>query len=187
MIIDPTDFNDRPYKVPNQEESRDFTSFIEDVEDRIAEGTLQNECVQLLGVDLWGAFIAGLETSGTIEAHWLSLRDGANYTYAGTTYRYNGWVDMIRPAILSKWLPMTTDKLTNIGFVKNSAPQQSKLTEDYYPSVVQFWNEFCKKVGCQADNYYNYKNTFYGFMKANESDFDNWVFKCPKLINRHDF
>lgn len=187
MIIDPTDFTDRPYKVPNQEESRDFSSFIEDIEERLAMGTLQDECVQLLGIDLWSDFLAGLESSGTIEDRWLKLRDGADYEYSGATYRYNGWVDMIRPGIFSQWIPMTTDKLTNIGFIKNNAPQQSKLTEDNYPSIVQFWNELARKVGYQPNCGYNYKNSFYGFMKANESDYDNWVFKCPQFKNRHDF
>lgn len=186
MIIDATDFTNRPYKVPNQEESRDFISFIGDIEARLAAGMLAEECVSLLGADLWTAFQAGLDTSGTPEAHWLALRDGADYTYQGKTYRYNGWVDMVRPGIYSQWIPVGTDKFTNIGFIKNNAPQQSKLTEDYYPSVVQYWNEFAKKVGFDTDCGYNYKNSFYGFMKANEDSYDNWVFKCPKFKNRHD-
>ncbi len=187
MIIDSTDFTDRPYKVPNQEEARDFIGFIEDIEERLAMGTLVDECVTLLGVDLWTDFLAGLESSGTIEDRWLKLRDGATYTYNGKTYKYNGWVDMVRPGIYSKWLPLTSDKLTNIGFVKNNAPQQSKLTEDYYPSVVQYWNELAKKVGHNAGYGYNYINSFYGFMKANEADYENWVFRCPTYKNRHDF
>lgn len=186
MIIDPTDFNDRPYKVPNQPESRDFKAFIEYVEERLAMGTLPDETVRLLGVELWEAFSAGLATSGTIEARWLALRDGGNYTYSSKTYRYGGWVDMIRPAIFSRWIPMTTDKLTNIGFIKNNAPQQSKLTEDYYPSMVQYWNEMVKKVGFQTHNCYNYENSFYGFMKANADDYPEWSFVSPHLKNRHD-
>lgn len=186
MIIAKTDFVDRPFKIPNQNEAQDLESFIEDIEERIAMGTL-DECITLLGVELWREFESAVNTSGTIEAKWLALRDGADYVYNGVTYRYNGWVDMIRPLIYSRWLPATTDKVTNIGMIKNSAPQQSKLTDDYYPSVVSNWNETAKKVGCQPNCGYNYKNSFYGFMKANESDYDNWVFKCPQFKNRHDF
>lgn len=186
MIIDSTDFVDRPYKVPNQEESRDFVPFIEDIEERLAQGTLPDECVQLLGVDLWNEFTEGLETSGDIEQKWLDLRDGADYEYNGVTYRYNGWVDMIRPAIFSQWIPITTDKITNIGFIRNNAPQQSKLTEDNYPFIVKYWNEFAKKVGYDTEYCYNYKNSFYGFMKANQSSYESWQFKCPRFKNRHD-
>lgn len=186
MIIDSTNFVDRPYKVPNQEESRDFVSFIEDVEERLAMGTLMGETMKLLGVDLWNEFTAGLETSGTIEQRWLDLRDGADYQYNNKTYRYNGWVDMVRPAIFSQWIPATTDKITNIGFVRNSAPQQSKLTEDNYPFIVLHWNDFVRKVGYESEHCYNYKNSFYGFMKANAENYSSWDFKCPRFKNRHD-
>lgn len=187
MIIDATDFTIRPYKAPNQDESRDFTSFIEDVEERLAMGLVPDEKVQLLGPTLWEQFQTGLATSGTIEQRWLDLRDGVNYSYQNGYYHYAGWVDLIRPAIFSRWIPMTTDKLTNIGFIKNNAPQQSKLTEDNYPSIVQHWNEMVKKVGIEHHNCYNYKNSFYGFMKANASDYPDWNFVAPQYKNRYDF
>lgn len=186
MIIDPTDFVNRNYKVPNQEEARDFPFFIEDLEERIACGTLTDDKTCLLGLNLWNALTAGLATSGTVEQRWTDLKEGADYVYQSVTYRYNGWVDMIRPGIFSRWIPTTTDKLTNIGFVKNNAPQQSKLTEDYYPGVITFWNEMARKVGFEHNCRYNYKNTFYGFMKANESDYDEWRFISPEFKNRHD-
>jgi hypothetical protein len=186
MIIDATDFIQRPYKVPNQPEARDFVSIIESLEKTLADGTILDECCSLLGVDLWSAFEAGLASSGTVEQHWLDLKNGSDYQYAGKTYKYSGWVNMIRPGIFAKWIPETTFKLTNIGFVENSAPDKSKLMDDNYPFIVKHWNEFARAVGYQPECGYNYKNSFYGFMKANESNYPEWVFKCPTFKNRHD-
>lgn len=185
MIIDPTDFNDRPYKVPNQEESRDFSSFLSAYEDRIA-------VEHLLGVDLWTAFQEGLTTSGTIDPIWLALKNGTNYQYNNKTYRFLGWVDMIRPAIYAHWQPEGTWKFTNSGWVENnanSAPQagnQSKLLDDQYVFHVKSWNDFVVKVGSQIFCGYNYINSFYGFMKANESNYENWIFNAPQPKNRFD-
>lgn len=185
MIIDATDFTNRPNKVPNQEESRDFISFIEAEEEAFACWH-HEEHFQLLGKELWEEFKAALAGSGTLETKWQNLKDGAEYTYQGKTYRYGGWVDMIRPGIYARWIPNIPYKLTNIGYVENSAPEKSKLLEDQYPFVVQEWNKFVDKVGHAHQYGYNYRNSFYGFMKANASDYPSWVFKCPHLKNRHD-
>lgn len=183
MIIDVTDFTDRPYKVPNQEESRDFASFVASEEQNIAEK-------YLLGVDMWNEFNSAIEGSGDIT-FWQKLRDGASYEYNNKTYRYKGWADLMRPAIWAGWAPLGAFKFTNVGMVTNNAPQQSKLADDQYPYIVQAWNDFCSKVGIVPACGYNYKNSFYGFMKANEtefsSEFENWVFCPPQFKNRHDF
>jgi hypothetical protein len=186
MIIDATNFRDRPYKVPNQEESRDFISFIEQAEEQIARGTVPGEKVCLLGSALWDEFQAGLATSGEIEARWVAIRDGANYTHNGKTYHYPGWVEMLTPGIFALWVPNIPYKLTNIGYVENDAPDKSTLLDDQYPFIVNAWNDFVSKVGGNRNYAYTCIDSFYGFMKANESDYDNWVFRCPHFKNRHD-
>jgi hypothetical protein len=186
MIIDPTDFNDRPYKVPNQEESRDFISFIDLTEEQLATGSNPDLGCSLLGQELWDEFKLALESSGPLEEKWEKLRDGEIYEYQNKQYHYKGWVDMIRPGIFSEWIPNLTYKLTNIGYVENSAPQVSKLIEDQYPFQVQHWNKFVSKVGYSYPYGYNYKNSFYGFMKVNIADYPSWVFKCPRYKNRFD-
>lgn len=186
MIIDPTDFTDRPYKVPNQDESRDFINFIEEKEIELATGTLEEEVCNLLGQQLWDEFKEALESSGPLDEKWEKLRDGEIYEYSNKQYHYRGWVDLIRPAIFALWLPISTYKLTNIGFVENSAPEKSKLIEDQYPFQVKYWNKFVSKVGYQHPYGYNYKNSFYGFMKANTEDYPSWAFKCPRYKNRYD-
>lgn len=180
MIIDPTDFNDKPYKVPNQEENRDFEAFIAEKEEELA--------VQyLLGSELWEEFKEALASSGPLDSIWEVLKDGGFYDHNNKQYQYKGWVDMIRPGIFADYLPETTYKLTNIGYVENNAPDKSKLIEDQYPFHVKHWNNFVQKVGYSYPYGYNYKNSFYGFMKAHKDDYPSWVFKCPRFKNRYDF
>ena len=179
MIIDVSDFLKRPYKIPNQEESQDFAEFVEAKEIELATR-------YLLGWDLWEEFKAALEASGTLEEKWEALRDGAMYEYNGVNYHYDGWVDMVRPGIYSEWLPNISEKLTNVGMINNNSPRESKYIEDQYPFQVGTWNKFVSKVGFNRGYGYNCKNSFYGFMKANEADYDGWKFKCPPLKNRFD-
>lgn len=182
-MIDATDFLNRPYKVPNQEESRDFISFIEDKEAYIA-------IKYLLGQSLWDEFKAQMETSGGPEERFQLLYDGADYTNNGKTYHYNGWIDLVRPAIYSEWLPESLYINTNVGVVINNAPQMSSVQDDQYVFQVRAWNDFVNKAGgyhrYSYKNSYNCVSTFYGYMKANESDFESWQFRCPQYKNRHD-
>lgn len=178
MIIDPTDFDDKPYKVPNQEENRDFVAFIEAKEEELA--------IMILGSELWEEFKEGLATSAPVDTIWEFLRDGGFYDYNDTQYQYKGWVDMIRPGIFSEWAPEGTYKLTNVGYVVNNATEKSTLAEDQYAFQVTHWNKFVSKVGYSYPYGYNYKNSFYGFMKANSEDYPSWHFKCPRYKNRYD-
>lgn len=186
MIIDPTNFNDRPYKVPNQEESRDFISFIGETEDQLATGTHPEERCCLLGSELWEEFKTALESSGPIDAIWETLRDGGFYEYNNVQYQYKGWADLVRPGIFSLWLPEAVYKLTNVGYVVNDTTDKASLIEDQYPFQVKYWNKFVDNVGYKAHYGYNYKNSFYGFMKANEDNYPSWHFKCPRYKNRYD-
>lgn len=172
MIIDVTDFTNRPTKVPNQEESRDFSSFIGNAEKELA-------VKYLLGYSVWTEFLAATEGSGTLQEPWASLKNGADYTHYGKTYRYEGWVDMIKPAIWSMWVPRGSYKFTNVGHVENMPTDKSTLI-DNEQFIVEQWNSFASKVGIC----YNRINSFYGFMKANESDFDDWCLNLPGTRNR---
>lgn len=179
MIIDVSDFQKRPYKIPNQEESPDFEEFV-------AAKEIELATKYLLGWELWNEFTAALEASGSLDQKWIDLRDGAEYESSGVTYKYAGWIDLVRPAIYSEWLPSISEKLTNVGMINNSAPQQAKYIEDQYPFQIGKWNEFVSKVGFVTWYGLNCRDTFYGFMKANESDYDAWEFNCPPLKNRFD-
>ncbi len=94
-VIAVEDFNDRPYKVPNQKESVEFKDFIEKAEEDLL--------INLLGYSLYKEFIAGLAT-GPVLQKWTDLKDGAEYTYSEKLYKYNGLIDFLKPAIYSLWM-----------------------------------------------------------------------------------
>ena len=179
MIVDVSDFTDRPYKVPNQEESRDFEAFMTAKEEELLRGILGNELYDLLA--------DALEASGDPTDPYYDLVNGADYIRSDEQYHYKGLKDLLIPAIYSEWLPLGVHKHTNIGHVVNNAPQQSNLIIDQYPFQIESWNRFVAKVGILSNCRYNYMNTFYGYIKTNESDFPTWRFTAPAFKNRFDF
>ncbi len=179
MFIEVTDFTERPYRIPNQNESTDLLSFLSTEEARLA---IEN----LLGYDLWKDFVeaydASLESGADpLDQKWSKIIEGAEYTYGSYLMKYNGWVDLLRPALYSLWIPKGSQKLTNIGYVENAPPQQSTLI-DSFPSEVESWNQFVKKSGI-----YEHCHTFYGFMYENRADYPNWIYNPPRMKNRFDF
>jgi len=174
MLISPTDFLDRPYKVPNQEESRDFITFIEEKEEELGRMILGNELFEL--------FQEALSGSGTLDDIWIALRDGANYPYGNEVYEYKGWVDMLRPGIYSEWIPNSIYKLTNVGYIINDAPQQSSVMDEQYEFQITAWNNFVRKAGFN----YGCNDSFYGFMTVNTESYPTWVYTCPRYKNRFD-
>jgi len=174
VIIDTTDFVNRPFKVPNQEESKDFKEFIEAQEADLGRNFL-------LGQALYAEFAAAIAAGGTLDAKWEALKTGATYTYNDVLYRYGGWVDLVRPYIYSEWLPVATFKLTNVGVIVNGTPQQSNI-KNQGPFIDDALAKFFSKLG---DCYYQI-NTFYGFMKANEADYTDWEFCKPHFKNTFD-
>lgn len=180
MILDPSDFDDRPYRIPNQQESKDFPEFIEDAEEQIL--------VQLLGYEFFKELEDALNTSNPDQIY-VDLRDGAEYTSSGKTYKYNGLVDLLRPAVFSLWIDQNAYKFTNIGHVNNSPPQQSTVI-DSEPFVVQAWNAFVVRAGGSC-NYsrstWNRMDNLYGFYQANKANYPTLVWKSPELKNRLGF
>lgn len=179
MILQLTDFTDREYKIPNQNESRDLESWIERHETALLK--------ELLGYELWKQFTEGLETSGDIEQKWIDLRDGAEYEYGDRTYKYDGLVDLLRPAIFSKWVPVGTWKLTNSGMVQNNQTPENSVTLDNVDEFLTVrWNEFVTKCNGHC---LNQRNTFYGFMKADEAadepNYPDWDFTEQRFKNRY--
>jgi hypothetical protein len=173
-FLDVNDFLNRPYKIPNIEESREFIDdYIEDEETKILK--------KILGLRLYNEFIEGLDTSGTIEQKWIDLRDGAEYESGSNLYEYRGLVDFLKPYICSKWVEINFRKATTSGVIVNNGQQNTQTVVPDYERV-QYWNEFVEKVGgsCAMEN------TLYGFLKANESDYEDLVFTQHKVINTLD-
>lgn len=175
-FLQPSDFDNRPYRIPNQQESTDLEAFIQQAE--------KDLLICLLGYALYTEFSANVDTSGA-ESRWVNLRDGAEYVYDNKTYKYNGIVLMLKPAVYSLWIDPGTYKFTNVGYVQNNAPKESRtMGEEQEPFRVNAWNNYIK----QAYDNGNRKNTWYGYMKANESDYPTWEFdkqaECVEYQNR---
>lgn len=170
MFLSLTDFEDRPYRIPNQEESTDLENFITEAEEAVL--------IDLLGYELYSEFVADIDTSDP-EDRWINLRDGAEYTYDNKLYKYNGIVDMCRPAVYSLWIDPGTYKFSNVGYIRNKPSQEAEVID---PEVftVSTWNNFVKK----AYDCGSHRNTLYGFIKANESDYPTWQLTSPEYRNR---
>lgn len=169
------DFVNRPYKVPNQNESPDFAQFLIDKEDDIMKS--------LLGWELWDALKTAMADGGYetpndsteyLAQKYIDLIDGAQYTYLGDTWKWEGLNKMLVPALYGYWLPEYI-KLMNIGVIQNLAePDKSEVVSPGH-KISRAWNEFWKRAGGWVGTDYDHRNTLYGFMMANyETDYTTW-------------
>lgn len=168
MFLDPSDFEDVPYRIPNQEESRSLQDFIDKKEAEYLK--------KVLGLSFYNAFMAGLNTSGEVDEIWVNLRDGAEYDDG--KYSYAGVKELLKPVIYSDWLDFNYRKLSNGGMVVNTGQNNSEAVNPI-DEIVFGWNEFVKQVGhmpnCWGHSYTNYyNNTLRGFLDANSDDYEDW-------------
>lgn len=163
-----TDLENRPYRIPNQTESKDLLNFVRTAEVRIVK--------ELLGITLYNAYVTGLEAA-TPDQKWVDLRDGAEYTYNSVEYEYAGLKNLLIPRIYSEWLRETRDKFTDVGTVYNTSERSERVSPAR--RIVECYNEFASKVG----GFYEQCNTFYGFVSVNEADYPDWQFSYPERIN----
>lgn len=164
MFLDPSDFEDAPYIIPNQEESRSLQDFIDKKEAEYLK--------KVLGLSLYNDFIAGLETSGDIEQIWLDLRDGADYTESDVLYNYCGVKELLKPAIYSDWITINYRKWSNGGMIVNDG-QNNTTAVNPSDEIVTAWNDFVTKLGSGCWGW-SYQNTFRGFMNINGESYENW-------------
>lgn len=172
MLVALSDFEDRPYRIQDQEENKDLESFLASTEEDILR--------KLLGTALYNDFIAGIGV-GSPDQKWIDLRDGDVYTYGGVEYEYKGLVDLLVPCIFAYWVKETNDKYTNSGTVRNS-PAMNSTAISPARRISEAYARFCSKVGNECE----YCDTLYGFILANESDYPDWVFKEPEPMNQFD-
>ena len=172
LFVDELDFFYAPYNVPNQNEKVSFQNYLQVKEEEIL--------LKLFGYKLWDAFEAAI-IAGSPAQKWVDLRDGKTYTYGGETYKYYGLNDLLVPVIYSWWLKDNFDKHTNIGIglnVKDDFTLISPATR-----ISRAYNRFAEKVGSVT----NYKNTLWGFLKANEDTYTDWDefedFQEPGTLN----
>ena len=159
-FISNTDFGVRPYRIMNLEESTDFDDFMEAKEDEV--------CKALFGWETWDVIKAALDDSGTPDPEIQGLVDGEDYTYLEDDYHFYGMRQLLIPVIYSEWTKVSAWKRTNIGLGVNMKTDFTNVNPSY--EISSTWNEFADKVGYSL----SYKNTLWGYMKANEVYFDLW-------------
>lgn len=164
MFLEPVDFEDEPYVIPNQVESRDLQNYIDKKEAYYLK--------RIMGVSFYNDFIEGLETSGTIEDKWLALRDGGEYESGNVTYQYGGIKELLRPAIYSDWLTDNYRKWSNGGMIVNDG-QNNTTAVNPIDEIVGAWNDFVGMLGLTCYHWSN-RNSFIGFMSDHASDYEGW-------------
>lgn len=179
MFVVLSDFENRPYKIPNQEESKDLQNFIDVAEEKILK--------QLFGVVLYDELVEGTDmTESLIAQKWLDLRDGGTYQFSGSdlTYEYKGLVSFLVPYIYSQWLTETRDKYTNSSTGYNVSDKFERVSPAR--RIVESYNDFYRQVG----HYYNQWNSLYGFLVVNEAtynDFDGSLFDIGEAGSINEF
>jgi hypothetical protein len=173
LFVDEYDFFYAPYNVPNQNEKVSFQTYLGVKEEEIL--------LKLFGYKLWDEFKAAIQ-AGSPAQKWIDLRDGDTYTYGGETYKYYGLNDLLVPVIYSWWLKDNFDKHTNVGIGLNTKDPDFTLISPA-TRISRAYNKFSEKVGSVTV----YKNTLWGFLKANEDTYTNWDefedFEEPGTLN----
>lgn len=172
MFLEATDFLDKPYKVPNQEESKEFVAFIEAKEAEILK--------KVFGLQLYNDFIEGLETSGDIDQIWIDLRDGTTYEYNDVLYEWKGIDDLLKPIVYSEWLTINFRRWTSSGMIINTGQQNSGAVNPDQ-EIIRASNEFVDKLG-GSNNGITYSNSLYGFLFVNSSDYNDWDFTLTQYF-----
>lgn len=168
-LVKLSDFENAPYRVPNQTETPYFIDFVNAAEVKWLK--------RLLGYQLYTEFAAAI--AGTPAQKWIDLRDGAVYTGDdGVQYEYKGLVDLLVPCIYSLWLRERRDKFTDAGVGYPVVANFERISPEV--RIADAWNEFARKVGDDL----NRRNTLYGFLYyATDGTYDNWVFEEPGFTN----
>jgi len=173
MSVELTDFLERPYRIPHQEESTDLQAFVTAKSEELLRG--------VLGTTLYNSYVAGI-AAGSPAQKWVDLRDGKDYTYAGITYRFSGLDNLLVPGIFALWVKETNETYTVSGVVKSS-PAQNATAVSATRKITESWGKFLDLVGSECE----YRNTLYGFLIANESDYgtlEDWT--TPGSMNAFD-
>lgn len=172
VVLD--DFLERPYRIPFPENDTDLLAFVQATEQDLLRG--------ILGTTLYNAYVAGIG-AGSPAQKWVDLRDGSDYTYSGVEYHFKGLDAMLVPGIFALWVKETSDRFTTSGTVRN-APAANTTGASPRRRISEAWGTFLDRVGSECE----YRDSLYGFLSANTSDYDfnsaEWT--TPRGMNAFD-
>lgn len=180
MFVTPDDFV-FPYNLPD---SSDAPTVLSDLIDYAEPEILRS----LLGAATYQDFLDGVlvdpdaeepefKPNAEIDQKWLDLRDGAEYTYKEKVYQYTGLKLFLKPYLYQEWISRNAEDVTLFG-VSQPDVENAKIVS---PGriISKEYNKFSRLVG----NCEQYCDTFWGFMKANEETYPDWLFKNPSRKN----
>jgi hypothetical protein len=208
-----TDFSDKPYEVPNQQESPEFVAFIEAEETKLLK--------KVLGLDLYNAFIDGL--AEITQYTWTA----GNATVIGREYIYGNdiWEALTvqtgtAPVVGANWELVEADnkwlslKNGTEYTIANRTNEWVGMVTMLKPAIYSLWFPMMyRKVTASgvilttgqqgttlvnpdyeivknwnefanyAGDCYETENTLYGFLMENESDYEPFYFTPPTHKN----
>jgi hypothetical protein len=173
MFITAEDFNTPPYRLPNLDESTEFSDFVQQEElDRLRK---------VLGRTLCDAFLAGLFTladdvytainEDDIEQRWKDLRDGKAYTgQDGKSYYWEGLEKTLKPYIFSAWIKADSEKYNGAGGV--GTPLAENMTVGSPAGIiVRAFNQYSLLIGNEC----RMEDTLYGYLYNSGEDFTDSI------------
>ena len=189
-FLSASNFNVRPYKIPNLSEvEEEFDSFL--------ENEIEDILIDLLGPDLYAAFVDGMSVSSP-EDRWANLYNGDTYTYLDRKYTWKGMEKMLIPYVFAKWLKADFDNYGGNGITIAKMENSESISPNR--RFCNAWNEFAEIAGekyCFKDTLYGYlirengesgtfDDTFDETFSASFDAYLNFYFKAPGFVNQFD-
>ena len=175
MFAVSADFNYQPYNIVKPSGAT-FLAFIDDNEEDILKATL--------GLTLYNEFIEGLEEDYPAQK-WLDLRDGATYQIEGDTALYE-WKGLktrkgaMVPYIYALWCLKDYKQASSSGITTLPKVENSEVLGPM--QAVRAYNDCVQMLGWQKWS----KNTLYGFLTANATDYESLVWTSPGRMSLFD-
>jgi hypothetical protein len=119
---------------------------------------------ELLGYGLYKDFKAGLLVNPVADK-WKALRDGGEYTYSGSTFRWNGLKQadgsMIANYVYYWWMRNELTQTTGMGEVATKSENSVRVSASN--KMTSAWNEMVNQVWALTS-----------FMNASIVDYPDW-------------
>ncbi len=135
--------------------------------------SLQN--TNLNHVPVEGAYWTLLEADNV----WLKLKKGADYDWATLTYKWEGMAALLKPFVYAAWVGDNYITLSASGPLIQLAENSTIVNPG--AMICKAWNDYAERAGGTYG--YEIVDTLYGFLIANETDYQNIVWCYPGFKN----
>lgn len=99
---------------------------------------------QLLGLDMYNAFMAGIDPISGADQKWLNILQGVEYEHNGNTYEWIGFENDLKESPIAnyvyyKYITKEVELTTGIGQVVPKA--ENAVIASAVPKLTRAWNE----------------------------------------------